>query len=538
MCLPISPPGQEDDSRMNVIFDQTRSFCQLTLAIFFLCYGCSSNNIVEDTSLGVVPVYNGLQPKTSETDLEGFFETHQFFDPAPFAHPEDKSLNVVVLTPEGSQHAYELDTRSGTLYRKRYQCEHKDIWGKYEGTLSTPPFSISVIPRTLDALGEPQKAFVFGAGKYFEQPAYGLLAHRVRVVGGVVRQECRDYPCTSRERWLSNMQFIAVNTEDPVFRDVHDLASLKAKVNWEESLAWMQNGFGITLAGAKPEPVYRIAGEIDAKRALSYFFKKNTQITFEEQKSISKSCNILYEDLWQGSLNIRAAIEKRKKMLSSGKEGTKELLVEYSELEKLNLTRESRRADEINKRYEVEKSRSDYDFAKFFSNFHENYGKRYKTCMRFVRPASIAKDQERFWFFAFIDLFMGLEDLGWSYRCSRRGWIENPKKSNGKRLYKDVFEKNCTINELDLAFDMAITVMAGEKAAKRPHLRFIGYDSGANGSHKKIYGWVYENGKELVCTDEDEIKLLSKDRTILFPGNASWKSFRIEEKRSRYDIIK
>ncbi len=538
MCLPISPPGQEDDSRMNVIFDQTRSFCQLTLAIFFLCYGCSSNKIVEKKPLEIKAVYNELQPKTVEAKPDGTVGPHLFFDPAPFAHPEDKSVNVIILTPAASPHGYGLDTRSGSLYRQRYYCEHKDIWNNFEDDLSVPPFSIAVIPRTLDALGEPQQTFVFGDAKYLDQPSSEALAHRVRIVGGVIRQVCRDYPCATSERWLSNMQLVAVNSQDPKFKDVQDLSSLKSKVDWEESLAWMQNGFGVTLAGTKPEPVYRITGEIDANRALSYFLKKNRQISFDEQKSISKSCNLLYEDLWQGSQRVRQAINKRKEMLSSGKAGTDELLVEYSDLERLNLTREQRQADAINKKFEVKKSRSEYDFAKFFGAFHQNYGKRYKTCMRFVRPASIAKDQERFWFFAFIDLFMGLEDLGWSYRCSRRAWVENPKKSNGKRLFDNKFEKNCTVDELDLAFDMAVTVMSGERNAKRPHMRFIGYDSGANGSHEKIYGWIHEDGKELVCTNEDEAKFLEKDRTLIFPSDVNWKSFRVEEKRSRYDIIK
>ncbi len=503
-----------------------------------MCSSCGSNKIVEKKALTIKPVYNELQPKTAERLPDGSVETHLFFDPAPFAHPEDKSVNVIILTPEGSPHGYDLDTRSGALYRKRFHCKHNDIWGKFDDTLSTPPFSVAIVPRTLDALGRPQEAFVFGSAKYLEQPTGESVAHRVRIVGGIIRQECRDYPCTTRERWLSNMQLIAVNSQDPKFANINNLSDLKSKVDWEKSMAWMQNGFGVTLAGTRPEPVYRITGEIDAVKALSYFLKKNTQISFEEQKKISKSCNMLYDDLWQGSRKVREAISKRKEMLSNGKAGTDELLVEYSDLEKLNLTKEQRRADSINKKYEVEKSRSKYDFAKFFSNFHENYSGRYKTCMRFVRPASIAQDQERFWFFSFIDLFMGLEDLGWTYRCSRRAWLENPKKSDGKRLYQTVFEKKCTISELDLAFDMAITVMSGERAAKRPHMRFIGYDSGANGSHKKIYGWVHESGKELVCTNEDEAKFLEKDRTTLFPSNVNWKSFRVEEKRSRYDIIK
>ncbi|MBH48238.1 MAG: hypothetical protein CME71_08720 [Halobacteriovorax sp.] len=85
---------------------------------------------------------------------------------------------------------------------------------------------------------------------------------------------------------------------------------------------------------------------------------------------------------------------------------------------------------------------------------------------------------------------------------------------------------------------MAVTVMSGEKNAKRPHMRFISYDSGANGSHQKIYGWVNVDGKELVCTDKDEVKLLEQMKMSIFPSDIAWKSFKLEKRRSRFDIIK
>tara|TARA_R110000868_G_scaffold204946_3_gene453205 strand:- start:69626 stop:71209 length:1584 start_codon:yes stop_codon:yes gene_type:complete len=527
---------------MNVIFDQIRSFCQISIAfvaiIFLSACAAKRDAAPQIQPLEIKPVYNGLQPNTREPRPDGTLETHLFFDPAPFGHPDDRSVNVVVITPAESVHGYELDTKSGALYWSRYHCKHKDIWGKYGDTLSTPPFSITIVPRMLDALGDPQEAFVFGDAKYWQERTSKSLAHRVRIVGGVIRQVCRDYPCVTRERWLSNMQLIAVNPSDPKFAKVQDLNQLKELVDWNESIAWMQNGFGVTLAGTRPEPVYRVTGEVDAAKALAYFLKKNRQINFEEQKSIVKSCNILYEDLWQGAKRVRSAMEKKQKEVGEGKDGTKALIVEYSDLERLNLNREQRQIDMTNRKLDLKKEKDEYDFSKLFANFHKNYGKRYKTCSRFVRPASLVQNPERFWFFSHVDLFMGLEDLGWSYRCSRKAWLENPRRADGKRTFENNFEKYCTTDELDGAFDMAVTVMSGERNAKRPHMRFISYDSGANGSHQKIYGWVNVDGKELVCSDKDEVKLLEQMKMTMFPSDISWKSFKLEKRRSRFDIIK
>lgn len=526
---------------MNVIFNYTRSFCQIGIAIvviFFLtsCAG-KPDGAVQTGPLQIKPVYNALNLTTAETKPDGTVEPHLFFDPIPFDQEEKSAVNVIIATAANSKFSYALDTKTGALFRKQYNCKHEDVWGKFEDTLSVAPFSVAFVPRMLDALSQPQQAFVFGDPSLWGERSTTPIAHSVRVVGGLIRQVCRDYPCTTRERWLTNMQLLAVNTKDKRFADVYDIDQLKAKVDWEHVIAWAQNGFGVTLAGTKPEPVYRVTGEIKAKPALEYFYKKDRQIDFEEQKKMISSCNLLYENLWLGAVNVRNAVKEKSEAIAKGKEGTKSLIVEYSELEKLNLTREQREADLIDKRLDQRKRHQEANFAKFFSDFHAKHSRHYKTCMRFVRPASIVKDSKRFWFFAHIDLFMWLEELGWSYRCSRRAWLENPRKSNGQKTFENSLEKNCTTEELDDAFETAITVMSGERTAKRPHARFIAYDSGFGGSHQKIYSWVYDDGKELQCTDSDEISLLEKEKTQLFPSDIEWKSFNVERRRSRYDII-
>ena len=524
-----------------MIFNYRRSFCQISIAfvaIFFLtsCAGkrdaASSNPPLE-----IKPVYNALVPELQEARPDGTVAAHLFFDPAPFGHPDDRSVNVVIVTAARSKHLYQLDTRSGGLFRKQYQCEHNDIWGKFSDTLAEPPFSIAVVPRMLDVLGEPQLTFNFGDPKYLSSRFDDPKAYRMRVVGGVIRQVCRQYPCINRERWLSNMQLITVNPLDPKFANVHDLEQLKSKVDWELAVAWMQNGFGVTTSGTKPEPVYRVTGEVDATRVLGFFLKKNRRLEFEEQKTMVSACHALYESLWQTALKARHSNEKRRQFLSNSKNITKEVLEGYSDLERLNLTKEQSQVDLMAKRLELKKRDQEGDFGRAFSEFHNKYNRNYKTCMRFVRAASIVKDAQRFWFFAHIDLFMWLEELGWSYRCSNKAWLENPVRGDGKRVFEKGLENNCTTQELDNAFSMAVTVMNGERKAKRPHVRFISYDSGAGGSHHKIYGWVHEDGKELVCKDEKEKKLLEREVVNIFPVDINWQPFQLDIGRSRYDII-
>jgi hypothetical protein len=521
---------------MTVIFNQRGLFCQISIALIVLVLSnaCATQKI--STTSEIVATYNSLHPNGLESRPDGSVSANLFFDPAPSIVEEQSAINVVLLTRNGSKFGYDLDLRSGALFHRRYHCEHRDIWDKYKGDLSTPPFSVAILPRTLDALGEPQQVFYFSDAKYLQPHGLKSFSHQARVVGGVLRQVCREYPCQLRERWLSNMQLIAVNPDDPRFKDITTMAQLKSRVNWEEASAWMQNGFGVTITGIKPEPVYRITGEIEAVPAIDYLFKKDRQIDFQEQKSMVNSCHHIYENLWEKAQKARNAINDYMK-LRSKRADTLDSADEFESTDKLAIMREQREIERINKQVSLREARAQANFGQGFKDFHQEFGKRYKTCMRFVRPAAHVLDAQKFWFFAYIDLFMEMENLGWRYSCSRKGWIEENYRSQGLRAKHIPLDESCTTQEVDMAFDTAIAVMKREQSLNRPHLRFITYDSGVGGSHQKIYSWVTIDGKELVCTDKKEQELLKNVKFDIFPEEIRWKNFGIDDKRFNYDVI-
>lgn len=519
-----------------MILNQRGLFCQITIAWFALVFiaGCATKDI--ERGVEIQPVYNALHPNALEARPSGEVEANLFFDPPTHVPGNDRHLNVVIVTPKDSKQGYELDLRSGSRWRRRYHCAHDDIWNKFSGTLDVPPFSVAVVPRVLDALSEAQEAFVFG-----DQKLWGGELHRkffeVRVIGGVLRQVCREYPCKLRERWLSNMQLIAVNPQDPRFKDVHNLEQLKKKVNWDKAVAWMQNGFGVTQTGMKAEPVYRVTGEIEASAALNYLFKKDREIDFVEQKKMVNSCHALYNHLWQENRKLRAAAVAYDELRQDKGSEQKDKDLDYADSERLRLLRQQREVERLNRRVKLQEARAQANFGKAFRAFHQEYASRYKTCMRFVRPASHVRDNERFWFFAYVDLFMGMEELGWEYSCSRKSWGEGNYRRDGLRKGQVELDASCTTEELDVAFDTAVTVMKREASLKRPHMQFIAYDSGAGGSHQKVYGWVYVDGKELLCKNSSEQEKLAQHQQDLFPNQLRWKKFSVMDERSFYDII-
>ncbi|MFT6070182.1 MAG: hypothetical protein ACJAT2_001965 [Bacteriovoracaceae bacterium] len=524
-----------------------RDICQLKtiklsvligLMFFLTSCGTKKSAIVK---VKATPVWFKSEPRFSMRDQTGSPLVHPFFDLAPFGSEKDNSINFFVTTPIESKHYYDIDLPSGRLYRKFSYCEQSDIWGRYEGDVHRPKFAIGVVPRVLDQLGKPQKIMVFGNKKYFGNfDKMARSSQRAKVIGGVIHQFCEKYPCKTRDNWLSSLVLIGVNAEDPRYSRINSLSQLKKKANWNYFKAFMENAFGRTKNGPFETPAYRMVGEVPAKEALRFALKKGHLFKFEEMRKMRESCHKLYDYLWEGSKVVRKVRKETQKMSKEQKKKDDYLFVIESKtssaaptIEKRFSNQEVLRKNKSQEELEFRRNKKKYeDFSTFFFNFYDNYVDRYKTCMKFVKPSSLTLDSDRHWYFSFINGFMNLENANFIYRCNKRGWVENSKLSNGKRIFDFKARRNCAESSLDFAFDQVVTVNTGLKRSSKPYYRFIEYDYGVGGTHQKVQSWVKEDGKLISCSETEDkearIEFEKNNPSRVFPIDLQWKRFTVE----------
>lgn len=451
----------------------------------------------------------------------GDYVIHPFFDLVPFASTADNSINFVMTMPENSSNKYQVDLRSGALFRRHRVCSQKDVWDKYSGSLDRPPYSEGFVPRLLDQLGTPQKIIVFGKSRYFTDfQLTPSRSQRVRVVGAVLQQYCASYPCRGKDRWLSRLVLVAVNSNDPTFKKVTHINQLKKKVDWNYIKAYIQNSDGRHISSNESTPAYRVTGNVGPKEALVNSLKTGHLFKFAEMKSLRSNCQKLYDFLWTSSESVR------KDKFDFDKKEVRTTVHAKTEIFSGNVINQEAK-------HLVERDESLKDFSVYFRAFHKKYKKRFLTCQKFVRDTSINSNPRRMWYFSYLTSFLQAENLGHIYSCSRQAWIENPMQVSGKRMLSGKNHlKNCTSRELDRAFDMTVTLFAGLSRSFQPHYRFIEYDDGTGASHQKMYSWVYSSGDGYSC-DKNRYKKLS-----IFPRDINWESFDTSKVRKRTDVIK
>lgn len=477
------------------------------------------------------PSWMATEKLYNDRSFDGEFLTHPFFDLVPFASKTDNSINFVMTTPVGSLSKYDIDLRSGKLYRTHQFCDQEDVWKKYSGNIYRPPFSEGFVPRLLDQLGTPQRVIVFGKRRYFQEYEISpTRSQRIRLVGGVLLQYCNTYPCRGYNKWQSRLLLIGVNPLDPDFKQVKNFNQLKKVVNWNEATAFIQNSNGRKLSGSEPRPSYRIVGNIGPKQSFQIALDKGHLFQFKEMQTVRKSCHALYDHIWNNAKAIRGYQEHLKNPKTLKPINRKKVIVKPDAFSG-NVVSAEVLSDIPNKVRQKELEIK--DFSIFFKNFYSKYKDRYKTCQQFVRDTSINSDKERMWFFSYLTSFFNTEDSGYIYSCSRQAWVKNPINTSGKRLYS--FKKrlrNCTAKEIDAAFDSSINIQAGLSSSLQEHFRFIQYDHGDGGSHQKLYSWVHDLGDGYVCDKDRRAKLPT------FPQDITWKNFNTNSKSAKDLIVR
>lgn len=483
--------------------------------------GCTKYTTRPQVKSGT-PVWFQAPKKFVQTERDGTAPLHSFFDLVPEPVQERREVNFVMTTPVGGHGSYNIDLISGKLYLKNRHCRESDVWGRRRQVPTTPPASFGFIPRLLDQTGEPQQVAVFGRSRYFHPfRREGDQVQRIRIVGGGIHQYCAEFPCEVNQRWLSRLVLIGVNPNDPELSSVQTLDQLKQRVNWDQFTAFMENGFGRNLSGTNERPAYRFTSEINGARAFEHAFDRGHLFEFSELTMMRRSCHALYDFFWDSSELVRKNMRERFS-------GENRALEELAELERLRRQTPEYLFSNVRSGEREERSAPPSrvpelalrNHSVFLNHFLENYGREFRACSRFVRNSSVKDNPRRHWYFAYIQLYLSLEDLGYVYVCSRRAWSQNFTRADGSKTYDPFRERaNCLPSQFDQAFDSAVTMMTGIRRSLRGHWRYIEYDTQTGGSHQPLFAWVYDNGKRRSCEDVGEREFLT------MPSDVRWDFF-------------
>lgn len=433
---------------------------------------------------------------------------HLLFDTTPEFNSQERTVNAILTTAEGSPHAYTIDMSSGQRHYSHSFCKQKDVWNAYSGKIDRPIFSIGYIPRVLDQLGEPQKIIVWTKRKGFSE-LIGTNYHKVKLVGAYVEQICPEGNCLGKSNWLSRLVFVGVDNEDKSLAAIASVADFKNAFNWEQSKAYLENIEGRNFIGDTTYPAIKVGQLIEYDDAFDYFKKRSIFLTDIELKKIQKGCHILYDGLWEEVGKMRPEDKPAKT--------TQELVA------KLKLQNE------------LKKKRQPVGFAARFQKFTKKYFTEISTCEKFVYHGNVNRDREAFWFLSHVGLFYRLHREGYYFDCRHRTWQRNVINDQGSQVYniKEGIEE-CKELQIDQAMDYLPNFLAGLKGEKE-FFRFIDYDNHAFGTHNKMYSWVKSKSRKFDCSGDPNAEIRKEMR--VFPEDVEWSEKNIKDIADEMKII-
>lgn len=453
-------------------------------------------------------------PKPSSTELVSFFSnnwfsvnpnhslvgqngepmSHMMFDTTPEFNQAERTVNVLIATPQRSQHAYQYDLNSGQRFYSHTYCKQKDIWHQYDGSLNRPPFAIGYIPRVLDQLGEPQKIIVFSnRSNYASAVAYNYF--KTRIVGAYVEQICPEGNCIGKSNWLSRMVFIGVDEEDTSIAPINTIADFKQVFKWESAKAHLENLDGLNSIGDELYPSIRIGALIEYQEAFDYFKKRSIFLADAELKKIQKGCYALYDALWD---------EVGKERPEDKGAATKEELKT-----KIKLIEE------------MKKKKLPIGFTARLGAFTKKYYNEVSTCEKFVYHGNINRDREKFWFLSYMGIYFRLHREGYFYDCRSKTWKRNTLDAKGELVYDLKSEiGECKDADIDRAMEYLPNFLSGLRGEKEFY-KFLEYDNYTFGTHQKLYSWVRVKARRFDCSKDPNIEV--RKETRVFPEEVSWK---------------
>jgi hypothetical protein len=442
-------------------------------------------------------------------DQSGKPQPHQFFDVNPEISKDDVHVNGIIVIPENSDHSYQLDLASGQRYYSHSFCPQHDIWNQYSGAVGKPTFSVGVIPRLLDQMGEPQKVVIFGGAQKFAK-FLDHHEHRLKLVGAYIEQTCLDGNCLGKSNWISRMVFLAVDSLDKKYDLVNDITTLKTLIKWPLVKATLENMEGRNGGTNASYPAIRIGNLIALNEAMDYYKKRSIYLSDKESQKIQNGCYALYEKLWN-DVGVHKKEDQPARTLDELKAKVK--LVN-----------------------DLKKQKMPVGFAARFRKFIKQYFNEYTTCTRFVYSGNVNQNLEKFWFLNYANIFLRLHKDGYYFDCKSRQWQKNVLNSEGEQVYNiKTGIDSCKDKDFDLAMDYLPNFLTGLKLSDAIYYRFDDYDTHTFGTHHKLYSWVKVSAKKFDCGYNPNVAI--KKEIKVFPEDVSWKIREIKDLEDELKII-
>jgi hypothetical protein len=491
--------------------------CQLkspwiAILILNLLLSCSLQKEREERAVEILRTFPvgwfKVNSRHSLLDSDGNPAPHLFFDTTIDFSLNKQFVNALVVTPEGSPHAYSIDLNSGQRHFSHSFCAHKDIWKSYDHTLNRPPFSVGYIPRVLDQLGQPQKVIIWSKRGYFSKNSLNKF-QKIKLVGAFIEQVCPEGNCLGRSNWLSKLVFLGVDAEDDSLNGIRDLDQFKKSIDWVKSKAYIGNMDGHNFIGDTPYPMTKVGELIEFKDAFNYFKKRSILLTDDELTKIQKGCHALYD----------------------------RILTDVSTIRPEDLP--SKTPQDLNEKIKLQKSLREkkipVGFAQRMGIFTQKYFNQITTCEKFVYHGNINQDSDSFWFLSYIGMFYRLNRDGFFFDCKNGSWQKNTLDENGKPIYNIKRDfANCNEEHIDKAMSYLPNFLASLKSENNFY-RFIDYDNHEFGSHQKMYSWVKLKSSRFDCSNDPNTKIINKVR--VFPEEIKWKERYIRDINKDMKII-
>lgn len=433
---------------------------------------------------------------------------HLLFDVDSEFEPSTQEVNVVITTPQGSPHAYDIDLTSGQRFYTHSYCKQADVWKSYSGSVSRPPYSVAYMPKVLDQMGEPQKVILWSHDPEISQ-ILKTNYFRVRLIGAYVEQMCPQGNCLGRDDWLSKLVFLAVDANDEDYNKLKNIDDFKKLINWEETKAHLANLDGLNFIGNNRYPYKQIGEPISFEKAFKYFKKRSIFLTNKELKKIQEGCHELYNAF------LEYVSKERPEDLPA--KNIKELEAKIKLHKSL-----------IEKKLPI-------GFSQRLAVFVKKYFKEISTCEKFVYHGNINYNTDDFWFLSYMGIFFRLHREGYYYDCKNHSWKINELNVDGKLTYS--LEKNienCSAKNIDQAMGYLENFINSFKNEDTVY-RFIDYDNHSFGTHKKLYSWVKVQNRKFDCWDNSKNQFLKNIQLV--PENKMWKKRYEEDISEKLKVI-
>jgi hypothetical protein len=414
---------------------------------------------------------------------------HPFFDYGALLGKD--LIKAFVVTPKGSDIKYGFDLVSGQVYNDFRFCPVDDIKKKYSGTLHRPEFSFAIVPRLLDHLGQPQEIIIFGNPKYeeneksergesyYSENRINLSLIEVKVIGASVLKYCPKPSCYLTSDWKSKLILIGATSDDESYNQSFEKFTKSGR--YEYLKYFMENMRGHYEYNNRVSVSYNFEGLIDPVKALQFSVEQGHLFKEGELLSMKNSCLKMYDQLWNDTQKLKGTGKWRSM------------------------------------------------FMKYIGK-HKNH---LSTCLKYVSPGSINKDYERHWFYAYLKAMILISEQDYFYLCEKSAWIENPRDSNGRLQYNMMDElKRCSSKTLEDAFESSVVAIRQMQLNNKDFYKYLTYDFGYYGTHKKIYSWVPHELHKRSCSQEYQSEI------IPFPRDLRWSRLDSERTTKKFEIIK